>query len=190
MCIYFSYESFVGDSYMGGWKPRRHPCLGFISRNPCYPVWLLDYILLKFIHQSKPPVLQNVTGFGDTVFKEVIKLRLLRWFLIQDDCYPYCCCCLVTKSCPSLCIPMDCNIPGFPVLHCLPKFAQTHVHWVRDAIQPFHPLSSPSPPAFNLSQHQSLFQWVGSLNQVGRVLELQIWHHSFNFQWIFRVDFL
>ena len=81
------------------------------------------------VHTSKQaPVLQNVTGFGDTVFKEVIKLRLLRWFLIQDDCYPYCCCCLVTKSCPSLCIPMDCNIPGFPVLHCLPEFAQTHVH--------------------------------------------------------------
>ena len=104
------------------------------------------------VHTSKQaPVLQNVTGFGDMVFKEVIKLRLLRWFLIQDDRYPYCCCCLVTKSCPSLCIPMDCNIPGFPVLHCLPKFAQSHIHWVGDAIKPSHSLLSPSPPAFNLS---------------------------------------
>ena len=68
------------------------------------------------------------------------------------------------------------------------KFAQTHVHWVGDAIQPSHPLSSPSPPAFNLSQHQGLFQGVGSLHQVAKVLELQLQHQSS--QWIFRVDFL
>ena len=68
--------------------------------------------------------------------------------------------CSVTKSCLSLCSPMDCSTPGFPVLHRLPEFAQTHVHWVGDAIQPSHPLSPPSPPAFNLSQHWGLFQWV------------------------------
>ena len=67
-----------------------------------------------------------------------------------------------------------------------PEFAQTHVHWVSDAIQPFHPLSPPSPPALNLSQHQGLFQWVGSSHQVAKVLELQLQHQSF--QWIFRVD--
>ena len=60
-----------------------------------------------------------------------------------------------TQSCPTLCDPMDCSMPDFPVLHHLPKLVQTHVHWVSDAIQPSHPLSSPSPPAFNLSQHQS-----------------------------------
>ena len=77
-------------------------------------------------------------------------------------------------------------MPGFLVLHYLLKFAQTHVHWVNDATQPPHPLLSPSPPALNLSQYQGLFQWVGSLHQEAKVLELQ--HQSF--QWLFRVDFL
>ena len=67
--------------------------------------------------------------------------------------------------------PMDCSTLGFPVLHYLPEFAQTHVHWVGDGIQPSHSLLSPSPPAFNLSQHQGLFQWVSSLHQVAKVLE-------------------
>jgi len=72
-----------------------------------------------------------------------------------------CSCCLVAKSCPTFCDPMDCSTPGFPVLHHLPEFAQTQVHWIGDAIQPSHPLSSPSPPIFNLSQHQSLpVSWV------------------------------
>ena len=65
----------------------------------------------------------------------------------------------------TLCDPLDCSLPGFPVLHHLPEFAQTHVHWVGDVIQPSHPLSSPSPPALNLSQHQGLFQWVSSSHQ-------------------------
>ena len=69
----------------------------------------------------------------------------------------------VVQPCPTLCNPMDCNTPGFPVHHQFPKLAQTHVHWVSDAIQPSHPLWSPSPPAFNLSQHQGLFQWVSRL---------------------------
>ena len=73
----------------------------------------------------------------------------------------------------SLCNPMDCNTPDFPVLHCLPEFAQTRVLWVDDTIQPSCPLSSSSPSAFNLSQHQGLFQWVSSLHQVAQVLELQ-----------------
>ena len=91
-------------------------------------------------------------------------------------------------SCVWLCDPMDCSMPGSPVFHHLPEFAQTHVHWVGDAIQPSHTLLPPSPPAFNLSQHQRLFQWVGSLHQEAKVLELQLQHQSF--QWIFRVDFL
>ena len=65
---------------------------------------------------------------------------------------------LVTQSCPTLCDPMDCSTPGFPVHHQLLELAQTQIHRVGDAIQPSHPLSSPSPPAFNLSQHQGLFQ--------------------------------
>ena len=90
------------------------------------------------------------------------------------------------QSCPTLCDPMDCSTLGLPVHHQLPELTQTQVHWVGDAIQPSHPLSSPSPPAFNLSQHQGLFQWVSSLHQVAKVLEFQ---HQF-FQWIFRTDFL
>ena len=83
------------------------------------------------------------------------------------------CCCCFANLCPTLCEPMDCSIPGFPVLHYLLEFAPTHVQWVSDTIQPSHPLLSPSPPAFNLFQHQSVFQWVSSSHQVAKVLELQ-----------------
>ena len=96
--------------------------------------------------------------------------------------------CSVTRMCLILCDPMDCSTPDFPVHHQLPELAQTHVHQVSDAIQPSHPLSSPSPPTFNLSQHQSLFQWVSFSHQVTKVLEFQFQHQSF--QWIFRTDFL
>ena len=75
----------------------------------------------------------------------------------------------VTQSCPTLCDPMNRSTPGLPVHHQLPEFTQTHVHWVGDAIQPSHPLSSPSPPALNPSQHQSLFQWVNSSHEVAKV---------------------
>ena len=92
------------------------------------------------------------------------------------------------QSCPNLCDPMDWSTPGLPVHHQLPEFTQTHVHWVSDAIQPSHPLSSPSLPAFNLSQHQDLFRWVGSSHQVAKVLEFQLQHQSFH--WTFRTDLL
>ena len=98
------------------------------------------------------------------------------------------CCCSVAQSCLTLCDPMGCSTPGFPVHHHLLELAQTHLHWVSGAIQPSHSLSAPSPPAFDLSQHQGLFQWVSSSHQVTKVLELQLQHQSF--QWIFRVDFL
>ena len=80
----------------------------------------------------------------------------------------------VTQSCPTLCDTMNRSMPGLPVHHQLPEFAQTHVHWVSDAIQPSHPLSSPSPLAPNPSQHQSLFQRVTSLHEVAKVLEFQL----------------
>ena len=94
----------------------------------------------------------------------------------------------VAQSCLTLCNPMDCSTPGFPVHHQLLEPTQTHVHWVGDAIQPSHPLLSLSPPALNLSQHQGLFKWVSSSHQVAKVLELQLQHQSF--QWTFRTDFL
>ena len=95
--------------------------------------------------------------------------------------------CLVTKLCLTLCNSMDCGMPHSSVLHCLLEFAQIHVHWVGDALQPSHPLSPSSPFALNLFQHQRLFQWVGSSHHVAKVLELQLQHQSF--QWIFRIEF-
>ena len=83
---------------------------------------------------------------------------------------------------------MDWGMPGFPVCYQDPKPAQTHVHRVSDAIQPCHPLSSPSPPAFNLYQHQGLFQWLSSPHQLAKVFQFQLQHQSL--QWIFRTDSL
>ena len=94
----------------------------------------------------------------------------------------------VTQSYPTLCDPMNRSMPGLPVHHQLPEFTQTHVHWVGDAIQPFHPLSSPFPPAPNPSQHQSLFQRVNSSHEVAKLLELLLQHQFF--PWIFSVKFL
>ena len=85
----------------------------------------------------------------------------------------------VSQSCPTLCDPMNCSTPGLPVHHQLLEFTQTHIHRVSDAIQPSHPLSSPSPPAPNTHpQHQSLFQCVNSSHEVAKVLEFQLQHHS------------
>ena len=114
-----------------------------------------------------------------------IKRRLLTGKKVMTDLVQFT---SVSKSRPTLWDTMNCSRPGLPVHHQLPEFTQTHIHWVGDAIQPSPPLSSPSPTAPNPSQHQSLFQWVNSLHQVAKVLELQLQHQSF--LWIFRVDFL
>ena len=95
----------------------------------------------------------------------------------------------VAQLCPTLCEPMNRKgKPSLPVHHQLPEITQTHIHQVGDVIQPSHPLSSPSPPAPNPSQHQGLFQWVSSLHQVTKVLEFQLQHQSF--QWTPRTDLL
>ena len=113
----------------------------------------------------KPRMLQSM-GLQRT------RLDLMKWSELK-----------VAQLCLTLCNPMDCRTPDLPVHHQLLEFTQTHDHWAGDAIQPSHPLSSPSPPALNLSQHQSLFQWVSSSHQ-----EFQLQHQSF--QRIFRTDFL
>ena len=92
------------------------------------------------------------------------------------------------QSCPTPCDPMNSSMPDLPVHHQLPEITQTHVHWVGDAIQPSHPLLSPFPPALNLSQHQSLFQWVNSSHEVAKVLEFQLQNQSY--QWTPRTDLL
>ena len=98
----------------------------------------------------------------------------------------------VTQSCPTLCNPMNRSTPGLPIHHQLLEFTQTHVHWVSDAIQPSHPLSSPSPPAPNPSQHQGLFQWVNSLHEVAKVFIvtgcLNLSNASLNLSWIYYVS--
>ena len=99
----------------------------------------------------------------------------------------------VAQSCLILCDPMDYSMPGLPVHHQLPEFTQTHVRWVGDAMEPPPPLSSPSPPAFNLSQQQGLFQWVSSSREVAKVLELQLYISPSNEHWgliSFRMDWL
>ena len=96
-----------------------------------------------------------------------IKIYILscRYFLSSEEYFSS-----VAQLCPTLCNPMDCSKPGFLVHHQLPEFTQTHVHWVGDAIQPSHPLSSPLPPAFNPSQHQGLFRWVSSSHQMAKII--------------------
>ena len=127
-------------------------------------------------------MLQFVLNSQDRMYKK-------RYYLLPTRIAIYTHTCIsvqfssVAQSCLTLCIPMDSSMPGFPVHHQLPELAQTHVRRVSDALQPSHPLSSPSPPAFNLSQHQDLFQWVSSLHQMAKVLELQLQHQSF--QWKF-----
>ena len=99
----------------------------------------------------------------------------------------------VAQLCPTLWNPMDCSTLGFPIYHQLPELSQTHVHWLRDVIQPPHPLLSPSPDAFNLFQHQGLFQWISSLHQVAKILEFRLQHRpsseysgliSFRMDWL------
>jgi len=137
-------------------------------------------------------LLQSTSAFP-SVFKVKAKKSLMgcqisvMWCHRWDSGIEVGLCCSATQSCPTLYDPLHCSMPGFPVLHHLPEFAQTHVHWVGDAIQPTHPLWSPSLP-FNLSQHQVLFQCVSSSHHVAKALELQLQHQSF--QWIFRFDFL
>ena len=109
--------------------------------------------------------------------------------IFSSACQPPVSCCSVAQSCPpTLCNPMDCSTPGFPVHHHLLELAQTRVHRVGDAIQSSHPLSSFFPPAFDLSQHQGFFKWVSSSHQVTKVLEFQLQHQSS--QWIPRTDLL
>ena len=122
--------------------------------------------------------------FSHNNIENFFPYQFIKSFLILH----YSCISSVTQSCPTLCDPMDCSTPDLPVHHQLLEFTQTHVHWVGDAIQLSHPLSSPSPPTFNLSQLQCLFKWVSSSHLVAKILEFQLQHQSF--QWILRTPFL
>ena len=112
---------------------------------------------------SSPSLLKASLGEGKVYFYETCA-----WLFGPLEFVLSHCCCLVAQSCPALCHPMDCSTPGLPVHHQLPEFTQTRIHWVGDAIQLSHPLSSPSPPALNRSQYQGLFQWVSFSLQVAK----------------------
>ena len=131
---------------------------------------LIDFIFLGF----------KITADGDWGH-EIKRQLLLRRKTITNLQFSS-----VAQSSPTLCDPMNYTTPGLPVHHQLLESAKTHVHGGGDAIQPFNPLSSPSPLALNLSQHQGLFKWVSSLHQVAKVLQFQLQHQSF--QWTPRTD--
>ena len=140
---------------------RTSPSLPKCSDNATlYPLALCKFLYSECERKKDISTLgRGGNGFGGVFFHSVS--LLISYFLNIAET-PEASCCLTAKLCPTFCNPMNCSTPGFPVLHYLPEFAQIHVHWVGNAIQPSHSLSSPSPPAFNLSQHQGLFQWVSS----------------------------
>ena len=153
----------------------------YISRYICVYIYMHIhvYIYIRNIFKKyiRYPSGKNYWKDWKPNLLQLSKLSLIFtiWATIQFSSVP--------QSCPTLCHSMDCSTPGLPVNHQLLELIQTHVRRVSDAIQPSHPLSSPSPPAFSLSQHYVLFQWESSLNQVAKVLEFQLQHQSF--QWIF-----
>ena len=162
LCCYHVPQDRFTLELQKGWMPV---CLSFdwlyvLCPASCFPQNLLTPLLL-WTHPSS---------------------RVSPWGILQNPWFRS-----FAQSRPALCDPMDCSMPGFPVHHHLLELAQTPVHRAGDAIQPSHPLSSPS-PAFSLAQHQALFQWVSSSHQVAKVLEFQLQHQSF--QRIFTTDFL
>ena len=127
-------------------------------------------------------ILLSFCGIFDFIYQQLIAFGMWVFCLLQFNSFQF------TQSYLTLCSPMDCSVPGFPAHHQLPEPAQTHVQWNSDPIQPSHPLSSPSSPALNLSQHQDLFKWVSSSHEVEKILEIQFQHQSF--PWTPRTDLL
>ena len=117
---------------------------------------------------------RNTQSTGSDTRSQDVKCHCLIFTLLSSVHFSS-----VAQLCPILCDAMNYSMPGLPVHHQLLEFTQTHVHWVGDTIQPSHPLSSPSPPALNPSQHQGLFQWVSFLHLVTKVLEFQLQHQAF-----------
>ena len=158
--------------------PLGHPSapalstLSHASNLDCFMIWYVSHMIIYmfqcyFLKSSHPHLLSQspkdcsiyLCPFCWVAYRVIITIFLNSMYQFSS----------VTQSCLTLCDPMNCSTPGFPVHHQPLEF-QTYVHWVSDTIQPSHPLSSFSPPAFNLSQHQGLFQWISSLHQVAKVL--------------------
>ena len=158
----------------------------------CFMSWELDLVTIrlrvpKYGWTEMCTERLQLSSYKTAPNPPVITMVIIKNVPVRLKSFPHNTFSSVTRSCPILHDSMDCSTPGFPVHHQFPELAQTHVHRVSDAIQPSHPLLSPS-PALNLSQHQGLFQWVDSSHQVAKVLEIHLQHQSF--QWIFRTDFL
>ena len=156
-------------------------------------IWCLEYTakwLPPLLLANTSRISHNYHFFVVTTFKiySISNLQVYNTVLLTIITILYIQFSSVTQSCPTLCDPMNCSPPGLPVHHKLPEFTQTHAQQVGDAIQPSHPLSSPSPHAPNPSKHQGLFQWVNSSHEVAKVLEFQLQHQSF--QWTPRTDLL
>ena len=156
-----------GERLLGsGWALLTHQVCSLGNRQLRHVFWFLHRLIIsEFPMAAGEGKFQSLNNFKVTVYVMLATVPLANEsHQIRS----------VTQSCPTLCHPMNCSMPGLHVHHQLPEFTETHVHWVSDAIQPSHPQSSPSPPAPNPSQHQSLFQWVNSSHEVAKVLEFQL----------------
>ena len=199
--------------FLAGWQlcitltSQRPPseCLCLIASNRTsnlHHAWNLSFFLTHFSSPSflyssilmKSPSISFFLMYFNSLALNMW-LFLLTWYHIYTICnltiYTYDLLVQfssVTQSCPTLCDNMNRSMPGLPIYHQLLEFTQIHVHRVGDAIQPSHPLSSPSPPAPNPSQHQGLFQWVNYSHEVAKELEFQLQHQSF--QWTPRTNLL
>ena len=167
-CLWGRWESQARHWPCSQWDPFPSPGLNWVSVAHAWYWW-----------QSLSTFLVLIDLFMLILFRRKWSRFFQRQAEVEagseaDSGWLSCCCCSAVKSCLTLCDPMGCSTPGFPVLCYLVEFAQTHLHQVSDAIPPSHPLLPSSPPALNPSQHQSLFQWVGSLHQATKALELQL----------------
>ena len=177
MSLFSSVSSFVSFLKV----PHISDIIGYLF----FTDWL--HLVWKTIHIAASGII-SLFSYGWVISHCIYAPHLYPFICQQAFRWIPCLCCSVAQLCPTLCDTMNSSTPGFPVLQYLPEFAQTHVHWVTDGIQLSHPLLPPSPLALNLSQHWVFFQWVVSLHQVSKVLDLELQHQSF--QWIFRVDIL
>ena len=153
----------------------------YLGRNGSWPgVFKPGWLYYHSLPMSHQEYAESSAELSAALPKSVLRNYVLVISSVQFSSF--------VQSCLTLCSPMDCSTTGLAVHHQWMEFTQTHVHWVGDAIQPPHLLLSPSPPNFNLSQHQGLFKWLSSSHQVAKILKFQLQHQSF--QWILRTDFL
>ena len=184
------FKPWAGEWGLLTMSPER-TCLAIRSLLPRWLQMSLNLRDHKYVLLWKLKFFQEIPPTPHLVIWLDREVCLIPWLSLSKARYskPASCSLLTyTQSCLTLCNPRDCSTSGFPVPHHLLEFAQSHVHWVDDATQPSHLLSPPSPPDLSCSQHQGLFQWLGSLHQVAKLLELQLQYQSF--QWISHLQYI